>query len=277
MASKKNQIRIGMVNFINTAPIYETWKKRPHPDNWHVVEAPPSTLNQMLAAGELDLGFVSSYEYGVRPQRYRILPDLSISANGSVGSVFLFSRIDPKLLDEKQVLLSGQSETSIALVKIILEKFYCVQAEYQIGDVNGNLAQKASGILAIGDEALRLSASGEFKYQLDLGEVWCKYTDLPFVFAICAVREEFCKDNKNAVAAIHKEFLTCRGEGRQALESICLQVAPRIPMHPDECYVYLRAIEYGLGERKQLALETYYNYLIERGEGSPEAVPLHFF
>jgi len=277
MASKKNEIRIGMVNFINTAPIYETWKKRPHPDNWHVVEAPPSTLNQMLAAGELDLGFVSSYEYGVRPQRYRILPDLSISANGSVGSVFLFSRIDPKLLDKKQVLLSGQSETSIALVKIILEKFYCVQAEYLIGDVNGNLAQKASGILAIGDEALRLSSSGEFEYQLDLGEVWCKYTDLPFVFAICAVREEFCKENMKAVSAIHKEFLTCRGEGRQALESICLQVAPRIPMHPDECYVYLRAIEYGLGERKQLALETYYNYLIERGEGSPEAVPLQFF
>ena len=64
-----------------------------------MVEAPPSTLNQMLAAGDLDLGFVSSYEYGVRSQQYRILPDLSISANGSVGSVFLFSRIDPKLLD----------------------------------------------------------------------------------------------------------------------------------------------------------------------------------
>ncbi len=277
MASENKKIRIGMVNFINTAPIYETWKTRPHPENWHVVEAPPSTLNQMLAAGDLDLGFVSSYEYGVRPQQYRILPDLSISANGSVGSVFLFSRIDPKLLDKKQVLLSGQSETSIALVKIILEKFYCVQAEYLIGDVNGELAKTASGILAIGDEALRLSASGEFQYQLDLGEVWCKYTDLPFVFAICAVREEFCEKNADVVAAIHKEFLVCKGEGRKSLESICVQVAPRIPMHPDECYVYLRAIEYGLGERKQLALEKYYNYLIERGEGSPESVPLQFF
>ncbi len=277
MSSKNNQIRIGMVNFINTAPIYEVWKTRVHPQNWHVVEAPPSTLNQMLAAGELDLGFVSSYEYGVRPEQYRILPDLSISANGSVGSVFLFSRLEPKLLEKKQVLLSGQSETSIALVKIILEKFYCVQPDYLVGNVNGELAANATGILAIGDEALRLSASGEFQYQLDLGEVWCKYTDLPFVFAVCAVREEFCKNNAETVSAIHKEFLHCRREGRQSLESICVQVAPRIPMHPDECYVYLRAIEYGLGERKQLALEKYYNYLIERGEGSPKAVPLHFF
>jgi len=277
MATDKKIIRIGMVNFINTAPIYETWKTRQHPENWHVVEAPPSTLNQMLADGELDLGFVSSYEYGVRPERYKILPDLSISANGSVGSVFLFSRVDPKLLGDQVVLLSGQSETSIALVKIILEKFYKVQPEYQVGDVNGNKAEEASAILAIGDEALRLAAGDTFCYQLDLGEVWCKYTDLPFVFAVCAVREEFCRENAESVAAIHKEFLLCKGEGRQALESICVQVAPRIPMHPDECYVYLRAIEYGLGARKQLALEKYYNYLIERGEGSSLAVPLQFF
>lgn len=277
MATDKKVIRIGMVNYINTAPIYEIWKTRPHPENWRVIEAPPSTLNQMLAEGELDLGFVSSYEYGVRPEQYKILPDLSISANGSVGSVFLFSRVDQKLLDTRQVLLSGQSETSIALVKIILEKFYGVQPEYLVGDVNSAQAREASGILAIGDDALRLSASGEFQYQLDLGEVWCKYTDLPFVFAICAVRKEFCRENREEIAAIQKEFQVCKGEGRQSLESICLKVAPRIPMHPDECYVYLRAIEYGLGDRKILALEKFYNYLIERGEGSPLSVPLHFF
>jgi chorismate dehydratase len=273
----KNRVRIGMVNFINTAPIYETWKKRSHPENWQVVEAPPSTLNQMLADGELDLGFVSSYEYGVRPKQYRILPDLSISANGSVGSVFLFSRVDPRLLDGKKVLLSGQSETSIALVQIILENFYKAKPKYTVGDVNGSNAKTAAGILAIGDEALRIAAGKEFAFQLDLGEVWCRYTDLPFVFAVCAVREEFCLKYPEIVKEIHKEFLFCRGEGRQQLESICVKVAPRIPMHPDECYVYLRAIEYDLGERKQMALEKYYGYLIERGEASVDAVPLQFF
>ncbi len=275
--NKENNVRIGMVNFINTAPIYETWKKRSHPANWQVVEAPPSTLNQMLADGELDLGFVSSYEYGVRPKEYRILPDLSISANGSVGSVFLFSRVDPQLLDGKDVLLSGQSETSIALVQIILENFYKVKPKYKVGDVSGKNAASSTGILAIGDEALRLVASKEFAFKLDLGEVWCRYTDLPFVFAVCAVREEFCLKHPEVVKEIHQEFLYCRGEGRQHLESICVKVAPRIPMHPDECYVYLRAIEYDLGERKQMALEKYYGYLIERGEVSSDSVPLQFF
>ncbi len=274
MMKKENRVRIGMVNFINTAPIYETWKKRSHPAHWHVVEAPPSTLNEMLACGELDLGFVSSYEYAVRPQEYRILADLSISANGSVGSVFLFSKVDPKELGEHTVLLSGQSETSISLVKIILEEFYHVTPEYVVGDVTGNMRTQVAAILAIGDEALRLAAGKEFPYQLDLGEVWCNNTDLPFVFAVCAAREEFCRKSPETVAAIHREFIRCRGEGREKLESICASVAPRIPMHPDECYVYLRAIEYDLGERKQLALERFFGYLIERGEASPQSVPL---
>lgn len=269
--------RIGMVNFINTAPIYETWKTRSHPADWQVIEAPPSTLNRMLAMGELDLGFVSSYEYGVRPQDYRILPDLSISANGSVGSVFLFSRVQPKQLGEYTVLLSGQSETSISLVKIILEEFFHVQPHYEVGDVDGKMASQAGGILAIGDQALRLSASDEFPYKLDLAEVWCQYTGLPFVFAVCAAREEFCRKAPETVAAIHREFLYCRGEGRQNLEFICESVAPRIPMHPDECYVYLRAIEYDLGLPKQEALETFFNYLIARKEASALSVPLTFF
>jgi chorismate dehydratase len=274
MKNGEKTVRIGMVNFINTAPIYETWKKRTHPANWHVVEAPPSTLNEMLAHGELDLGFVSSYEYAVRPREYRILADLSISANGSVGSVFLFSKVDPRELGEHTVLLSGQSETSISLVKIILEEFYHVTPDYVVGDVTGERRKQVGGILAIGDEALRLAAGKEFSYQLDLGEVWCNNTDLPFVFAVCAAREEFCREYPETVAAIHREFISCRGEGRENLETICVSVAPRIPMHPDECYVYLRAIEYDLGERKQLALERFFGYLIERGEASPRSVPL---
>ncbi len=269
--------RIGMVNFINTAPIYEIWKTRSHPEDWKIVEAPPSTLNKMLANGELDLGFVSSYEYGVRPQEYRILSDLSISANGSVGSVFLFSRVQPNKLGGQTVLLSGQSETSAGLVKIILEEFFHVKPCYETGDVNGDKAPQASAILAIGDEALRLAAEDEFPYKLDLAEVWCQYTDLPFVFAVCAAREEFCKESPEIVTAIHEEFLFCKKEGRRKLESICETVAPRIPMHPDECYVYLRAIEHDLGKPKMEALEKYFNYLIARQEASPLSVPLNMF
>jgi chorismate dehydratase len=266
--------RIGMVNYINTAPIYETWKQRAHPEGWQVVEAPPATLNRMLAAGELDLGFVSSHEYAVRPEQYRILADLSISANGSVGSVFLFSRIDPALLDRCSVLLSGQSQTSVFLVKIILEEFYGVKPSFVSGDVGAELPEETQALLAIGDQALRLVGDKRFPYQLDLGAVWRQHTGLPFVFAVCAVREEFYHAHPETLRHIHQEFVFCAHEGRDNLEVICALAAHRIPMHPDECFVYLRAIEYDLGREKQLALERFFRYLIARGEGVAQSLPL---
>ncbi len=266
--------RIGMVNYINTAPIYESWKKREHPAHWNLVEAPPSTLNRMLAAGELDLGFVSSHEYCVRPELYRILDDLSISANGSVGSVFLFSQVDPSKLDGCPILLSGQSQTSVFLVKIILEEFYGVKPLYTVGDINSDVSVEATALLAIGDQALRLVGDSRFPFQLDLGAVWRHHTGLPFVFAVCAVREDFCRREPETLAQIHQEFVSCVREGRQNLEVICQVAAPRIPMHPDECYVYLRAIEYDLGAEKKLALERFFRYLIDRGEGSAQSLPL---
>jgi chorismate dehydratase len=271
---REQPARIGMVNYINMAPIYETWKKRAHPPQWQLIEAPPATLNKMLAAGDLDLGFVSSHEYCVRPELYRILADLSISANGSVGSVFLFSRIDPGELDGCPVLLSGQSQTSVFLVKIILEEFYGVKPQYSVGDVESEARSQAQALLAIGDQALRLVGNPQFPYQLDLGAVWRQHTGLPFVFSVCSVREDFCLRAPETLVLIQNEFADCVREGRENLEAICQQVAPRIPMHPDECYVYLRAIEYDLKGEKQLALERFARYLIDRGEGSAQALPL---
>ena len=57
------RVRIGMVNFINTAPIYEIWKKTVFRSDWEIIAAAPRVLNRMLYADELDLGCVSSYEY----------------------------------------------------------------------------------------------------------------------------------------------------------------------------------------------------------------------
>ena len=63
-------VRIGMVNYINTAPVYEEWKTMTLDPEWQVTTAPPSTLNRLLAENKLDLGMVSCYEYATRPDKY---------------------------------------------------------------------------------------------------------------------------------------------------------------------------------------------------------------
>jgi len=271
--------RIGMVNYINTAPIYEIWKEQVHEDDWQVIEAPPAGLNRMLAADELDLGFVSSYEYAVRPDRYRILADLSISATGPVGSVFLFSRVAPEELDGLPLLMTGQSDTSVCLVKIVLEEFYSVKPSYYRGEVfaDRKAEQEPAAILAIGDEALRLRYENRYPVQLDLAEVWHKQTGLPFVFALFAVREEYLQQDAEEVRRIHQTLLECRTNGLARLPEICDRVARRIPMDCAACSSYLHAMEYDLQPIKQQALERFFTLLIERNEADSQALPLKIF
>lgn len=265
--------RIGMVNFINTAPLYVIWQQRVKRTDWQVVEGAPSTLNRMLCNNELDLGFVSSHEYGANPHLYRVLDGLSISATGPVGSVFLFSGIAPQELSGRLVGLSAQSQTSNALVKIILEEFLGVTPCYAIKKGNGNRHDVVAQ-LAIGDEALRLQQQGDFPFCLDLSHVWQQYTGLPFVFAVWAVRDDFFRRNEQCVREIRRELLYCIEEGKKVLPAVCRQVAPRIPMDVESCRRYLSGIEYDLSPRKLLALELFFDYLIRRGELPAAALPV---
>jgi chorismate dehydratase len=266
--------RIGMVNFINTSPLYVIWQQRVERTDWLVTEGAPTTLNRMLCNNELDMGLVSSHEYAAHPHLYRILEDISISSSGPVGSVFLFSRVAPEKLAGRPVRLSTQSQTSVALVKIILEEFYRVRPNYRTG--NNTESDEVSGVLAIGDEALRLKTGGDYPFCLDLGEIWQQHTGLPFVFAVWAVREDFFARHARCVSEIRQELLSCIRQGKEELYEVCSRVAPRIPMDVDSCYKYLCGIEYDLAPRKMQALELFFDFLIKRGEAPAEALPIKF-
>ena len=272
------KVRIGMVNFINTAPLYDVWLRTVNRPDWSVVEASPSALNSMLYADQLDMGLVSSQEYAVHPENYILLDDISISASGPVGSVFLFSQCEPELLTGRLVLLSGQSQTSASLVKIILDNFYKVKPLYEIGSaLEAGCNNNISGVLAIGDEALILAQQKTYPYKIDLGKIWHEMTTLPFVFAVWAIRSEFCRTNSDIVSEIHRELLRCRQEGMDDLKNISRRVGPRVSMDAAACYEYLRGIEHDLGPKKKKGLIRFIEYLIERGEGAVGALPLRLF
>jgi len=265
-----------MVNFINTAPCYEVWRRTVHRPDWQVTEATPAVLNRLLYEGKLDLGFFSSHEYGVHPTCYKILGDLSISASGPVGSVLLLSSVPLGELDGRLVLLSAQSQTSVSLVKIVLEEFYHVRPRYRAGLASTPEAgaETPAAVLVIGDEALRLRRQSLYPLQFDLGEIWHGHTGLPFVFAVWAVREDFCALDPDCVVEIHQELTRCIATGREELRAISSAVAPRIPMPVRDCFDYLNGIEYDLGPEKQAGLKLFFEYLIKRGEGAKEALPL---
>jgi chorismate dehydratase len=273
--------RFGMVNYINTTPIYEVWKEQVQRPDWPVTEAPPAQLNGLLAAGQLDLGFISCYEYAARPEQYKIMADLSISATGPVGSVFMFSSVPPEQLNGKKVLMTGQSKTSVWLLRIILEDFFSVSPEYTSGEIFAKRRpeEEPAAVLVIGDEALRLATDTASPYpvRLDLAEFWNQQTGLPFVFSVCAVREDFLATAEDTARELHQTLLSCRDQGRKRLPELSKRAARRIPMDPTACLHYLQAMEYDLGPAKLEALEKFFSRLIRHGAASKNALPLKIF
>ena len=254
-----------MVNFINTAPVYLPWLESGGHPGWEVVEGTPTELNDLLRSGSLDAGLVSSFAYGVDHDDYVLLPDLGISACGAVGSVLLFSRMEIDTLDGHVVGLTPQSATSVNLLRIIFEKFLGVRPRYRSGCFMELEQGDAAAYLSIGDEALRRRAAASGYHVYDLASIWLEHTGLPFVFAVCAVRDDVWRGNPDGVRSLGRKLSECRYRGRDELERISRMVAPRIPMTPGECLEYLTGIDFDLSCRKQEGLLTFFRELESLG------------
>ncbi len=269
-------LNLGMVNFINTAPLYIPWAEKGKLQGWKVIEDHPAALNDMLHQGRLDAGLVSSYAYGEGYPSYLLLPGLSISASGPVGSVLLISKERPEKLTGKRVGLTRQSATSTRLLYIILEDFWGIKPEY-VSHARYEWLEKGecSAYMAIGDEALRLRSRCSHLHILDLAEIWLKETGLPFVFALWAIRKEAFYESPALFRHLQRHLLECLETGLKRLEEISAVAAPKIPMGKEECMAYLKGIDMGLGLEHQKGLNLFFSMLYKRGD-LPKKVKLDF-
>src|SRR2546426_9692861 len=104
-------MRLGRIGYINCYPVYGAIDRGVTPLAAELVTGTPSELNDLLAAGELDLSVGSAGEYARNARDYVLLPDLAISCDGPGRSVALFSRRPGGLLDDRAVLLTASSRT----------------------------------------------------------------------------------------------------------------------------------------------------------------------
>ncbi len=268
-------LRVGMVNFINTSPLYVPWREMGPLEPWEVVEGTPSRLNALLSRGEIDVGLVSSFAYGKNWRSYRLLPGLSISATGCVGSVLLFSTVPVETLHGAKVALTPQSATSVNLLYIILEDFYGLRPSYAPGTFHDLERGAARAYLAIGDEALRLRDKGGELYVLDLAKVWLEETGLPFVFAVWAARKDSFQANYKEFFMLCNRLVSCYDKGRKDLERISREVSGRIPMSREDCLRYLEGIELDFSRDKERGLRLFFERLYEK-KRLPELPELDF-
>ena len=271
------KLRIGKIPYANLFPIFYTLEKECDCSSYEFVEGVPSVLNKMLRNGEIDVSPSSSIEYLKNPSLYRIIEGHSISSQGPIESILLFSRVPIGELNGGTIYVSSQSETSVALLDIILREFYGIQCRLQVLQSPENSGGEA--FLLIGDDALKFSAeaqkcgSAEIKTSTlpsfrtsyltyDLGDLWYKKTGLPFVFALWIARREF-GDKEELLNKFIKDLNRAKEIAIKNFPETARHSPMRAFMSEDEIVSYWNKIDYDLTDEHKRGLELFDKYLKE--------------
>ena len=174
--------RVGSVKYLNAVPLTRGLEDE-------VIFATPAELAAMLRRDELDAALVSITEVLFNPDTgsrgYDVLDGVAIASLGEVKSVLLAHR---KPIEEvREVFCDPASLTSVNLLKALLAE-RGLKPEFKPLE-NYAAAKDKDFVLLIGDPALDFLLSPQETHEiLDLGAAWFEMTQLPFVYAVWALR-----------------------------------------------------------------------------------------
>lgn len=249
-------LRVGAVPFVNARPLVRRLDPADPPPLDLILE-PPSILTEMMRDGTLEAALLPSIEY-FRHGAYRIIPHISISSDGTVETVRVFSTT--RIEDIRLLALDESSRTSATLVKILLKRKLGALPDFVNCSPDAGLDEiEADAMLLIGDAAMTFRAS-EAKATLDLGEEWKKLTGLPFVYAMWVVREGV------EAGPLGEKLQRARDRGMADLRRISEEAGRDTGLSAEVCFNYLKDImRYNLGEHEIEALRLFQKLAAEDG------------
>jgi len=213
-------------------------------------------LSTLLFDKKVDLGLIPVAEL-VKRGNYTIVPNISISSYGKVDSVVLLTRTEIKEL--KAIAVDVRSQSSTALLRIILEVFNKLSPVYIRREANEKFLDGVDGGMLIGNTGLKLRYFPPDGYRLfDLGEIWTNETGLPFVYAVYAVNEGI-KLGRNLQA-----LEMAKSIGLKIINKIAKTESEKIGLGEEICLRYLtERIRYDLGDKEMNGILNYAKLLSE--------------
>jgi chorismate dehydratase len=192
--------RIGSVPYLNAVPLTRGIEDE-------IIFAAPAKLAAMLRRDELDAALVSITE-ALLHDRYDILDGIAIASLGEVYSVLLAHR--KPLAEATEIFCDPASLTSVNLLKVLLAE-RGVKPEFKpLADYD--TASQRDAVLLIGDRAIDFQRATHVHEIFDLGTAWYELTNLPFVYAVWALRRGI--ENKE----LRRELLETKKFGLETLD-----------------------------------------------------------
>ncbi len=194
--------RVGSVRFLNAVPLTRGLEDE-------VIFATPSELAGMLQRDELDTAMVSITEVLLK-DRYDVLDGIAIASLGEVQSVLLVYR--RPIEEAKVVYCDPASLTSVNLLRVLLAERGLFPEFKKLESYDH--ATLPDHTLLIGDNALDLFRAPRDFQIMDLGAAWFELTQLPFVYAVWALRRGI--EN----SALRRQLREARDFGLDTIETI---------------------------------------------------------
>ena len=202
MSDEQKKFRIGSVPYLNAAPLIRDLGNA-------LTFATPAKLAEMLRRDELDAALVSITEV-LFSDRYDILDGVAIASLGEVFSVFLAHQ--KPLAEAKEIFCDTASLTSVNLLKVLLAE-RGLRPEFKPLE-NYTAATTKDFVLLIGDRAIEFQRAPHTHEIFDLGAAWTELTNLPFVYAVWALRRGI--DNRE----LRGELKEAKHSGMEQMEQI---------------------------------------------------------
>jgi len=255
-------IRIGHNPNTNMLPMFHFLSKE-HP-LVELITAEPTGHNAMLSDGRIDMAPISAFSYGEHWKDYAVLPNLSVSTQGRVGSILLFSKVPLKDLDGLTVALTDTSATSVNLTKILLHHYYGVAPRYVTMPSNfKRMFAKADAALLIADAAIQAALLQPDCYIYDLGEEWFKFSGSSMTYAVWAFPKRLISERKKDVLTVYHLLLEAKAKALCNMENIVktcqTMLGGSLPFWRD----YFTQFNYGLDQPTIIGLKKYLDLCFE--------------
>jgi chorismate dehydratase len=284
-ATVPHPVALGRIDYMNVAPVYYGLDNglamqginQGINQRIQLISGPPSTLNQMMIDGRLDISPVSSAAYARNAHEWLILPDLAIACRKRVLSVLLLSRCSLAALTGKRILITDESSSARDLCRLIFS-LKGIRPEFVVGKVTNplQLPKDIDAALVIGDLALSQQWGQTFPNIHDLGTLWWHMTGLPFVFAVWAVRKEFARKYPDRVANVLALLKASRRLGNENMKHIAEKACAKLKIDISTARLYYESLVYTLADHEKEGLELFYNGLYQVGI-TDKPSPLFFF
>jgi len=249
IGSAVTSMRLGVVSYLNSRPLYEPLTK-----NTAVNLTPdvPAKLIDGLLHNDVDAALIPVVDYFRHRDLLRPLSDACIACDGETMTVRVFSRIPAERITTLHADLD--SHTSVILVQLLWRELYGRELKLEPWSIDdAQQFDDVEAVLLIGDKVVSSDPTG-FGFEVDLGAAWKHLTGLPFVFAAWYGKQDMPRADEVA-----RQLSQARDEGVVQAEALADRYAALHGWPVELARKYLcRTLRYTLTPPARTGMERFF-------------------